>query len=146
MRKNFAIVVSIPIPVTIFNRVNIIENVSAFCASYFLSQHLCRTSRERAIASDCNGNRDACMYRVELPCRSAMKFKDLRDIHRFERVRRILTVRIPPFITESIEVQRHCPRCVIPETIFNSMFGVYLKKLVSRNMVIARGSLAGKDL
>lgn len=68
-----------------------------------------------------------------------------RDIHRSERVRRILTARIPLSLP-SIEVQRHCPRCVIPKTTFNNMSSADLKERVSRNMATARGSLAGKDL
>lgn len=57
----------------------------------------------------------------------------------------ILTARRFPFHYGSIEVQRHCPRYVIPETTFSNMSSADLKKPVSRNMA-TRGSPAGKDL
>jgi len=60
-------------------------------------------------------------------CASRRWSSKTRSIHRSERVRRILTARIP-FSLLSIEVQRHCPRCVIPKTTFNNMSSVDLKK------------------
>jgi len=98
-----------------------------------------------AAASDRDGNRDACMSR-----RASWRWssKTLRRIFiSAERVWRIsrdcedLSLSLP-----SIEVQRHCPRCVIPETTFSSMFGADAEQRVSRNTATSRGSSAGKDL
>jgi hypothetical protein len=98
-----------------------------------------------AAASDRGGNRDACMSR-----RASWRWSS-KTLQRIfigaERVRRIsrdcedLSLSLP-----SIEVQRHCPRCVIPETTFSSMFGADVEQRVSRNTATSRGSLAGKDL
>jgi len=104
-----------------------------------------RISENTAAASDRGGNRDACMSR-----RASWRWssKTLRRIFiSAERVRRIsrdcedLSLLLP-----SIEVQRHCPRCVIPETTFSSMFSADAEQRVSRNTATSRGSLAGKDL